>query len=261
MDKQLIQNVSVDSVVFGFDSVHLNVLLIGRDILYEGVQYHDWKFPGDLIRLNEDPDTVSMRILKELTGLQNIFMKQLKAFGSPDRLIRRPQDMSWLISIDHPERRVITIPYYALINLSNETKNNINLTTNARWTNVDDVPRLPLAFDHQEILNFALETLRLELRTKPLAFELLPSKFSLSQLQKIYEIILGIPLDKRNFRKKISNLNYIVPLNEKEAEVSHRPAKLYMFSREIYQIVSRGIENITIEEDRLLPSGTFSGDL
>ncbi len=235
MDKQLIPNVSVDSVVFGFDSVHLNVLLIGRNILYEGTWYHDWKFPGDLIRLNEDLDTASKRILKELTGLQNIYMKQLKAFGSLDRLIRRPQDMSWLISIDHPERRVITIPYYALINLSKNGQKKIDLTTIARWTNVDDVSNLPLAFDHQEILEFALETLRNELRTKPLAFELLPSKFSLSQLQKIYEVIFGISLDKRNFRKKISNLSYIVALNEKETEVSHRPAKLYMFSREIYQ--------------------------
>ncbi len=235
MDKQLIPNVSVDSVVFGFDSVHLNVLLIGRNILYEGTRYHDWKFPGDLIRLDEDLDTASKRILKELTGLHNIYMKQLKAFGSLDRLIRRPQDMSWLISIDHPERRVITIPYYALINLSKNGQKKIDLTTIARWTNVDDVSDLPLAFDHQEILEFALETLRNELRTKPLAFELLPSKFSLSQLQKIYEVIFGISLDKRNFRKKISNLSYIVHLNEKETEVSHRPAKLYMFSREIYQ--------------------------
>jgi len=235
MDKQLIPNVSVDSVVFGFDSVHLNVLLIGREILYKGTWYHDWKFPGDLIRLNEDIDTASKRILKELTGLQNIYMKQLKAFGSLDRLIRRPQDMSWLISINHPEKRVITIPYYSLINLSNNGERKTGLTTIARWINVDDVSDLPLAFDHQEIFEFALETLRNELRTKPLAFELLPSKFSLSQLQKIYEVIFGTALDKRNFRKKISNLSYIVALNEKETQVSHRPAKLYMFSREIYQ--------------------------
>ncbi len=235
MDKQLIPNVSVDSVVFGFDSVHLNVLLIGRNIQYNGTLYSDWKFPGDLVRLNEDIDTASKRILKELTGLQNIYMKQLKAFGSLDRLIRRPQDMSWLISINHPEKRVITIPYYSLINLSNNGEKKTGLTTIASWINVDDVSDLPLAFDHQEIFEFALETLRNELRTKPLAFELLPSKFSLSQLQKIYEVIFGTALDKRNFRKKISNLSYIVALNEKETEVSHRPAKLYMFSREIYQ--------------------------
>ncbi len=235
MDKQLIPNVSVDSVVFGFDSVHLNVLLIGRNIQYNGTLYSDWKFPGDLVRLNEDLDTASKRILKELTGLQNIYMKQLKAFGSLDRLIRRPQDMSWLIAIDHPEKRVITIPYYSLINLSKNGEKKTGLTTIARWTNVDEVSDLPLAFDHQEIFEFALETLRNELRTKPLAFELLPSKFSLSELQKIYEVIFGISLDKRNFRKKISNLSYIVALNEKETRVSHRPAKLYMFSREIYQ--------------------------
>lgn len=235
MDKQLIPNVSVDSVVFGFDSVHLNILLIGRSIVHESVQYHDWKFPGDLIRFDEDIDTASERILKELTGLQNIYMKQLKAFGALDRLTRRPRDMSWLISIDHTEKRVITIPYYSLINLSEDAKKKLTLTTNASWVNVDDVFNLPLAFDHQEILEFALKSLRDELRTKPLAFELLPSKFSLSQLQKIYEIIFGISLDKRNFRKKISNLGYIVPLKEKEAGVSHRPAKLYMFSRDTYQ--------------------------
>jgi hypothetical protein len=235
MDKQLIPNVSVDSVVFGFDSVHLNVLLIGRTIHYKGTLYSDWKFPGDLVRLDEDIDTASKRILKELTGLQNIYMKQLKAFGSLDRLIRRPQDMSWLISIDHPEKRVITIPYYALINLSKNGAKKTNLTTIAHWINVDDVSGLPLAFDHKEIFEFALETLRNELRTKPLAFELLPPKFSLGELQKIYEVIFGISLDKRNFRKKISNLSYIVALNEKETGVSHRPAKLYMFSREVYQ--------------------------
>ncbi len=234
MDKQLIPNVSVDSVVFGFDSVHLNVLLIGRNILYKKTVQRDWKLPGDLIRWDEDLDTASKRILKELTGLQNIYMNQLKAFGSLDRLIRRPQDMSWLISIDHPERRVITIPYYSLINLSKNGQINLDLTTNAHWVHVDDVSHLPLAFDHQEILVFALETLRNELRTKPLAFELLPSKFPLSQLQKIYEVIFEVSLDKRNFRKKISNLNYIVALNEKEAGVSHRPAKLFMFSKDIY---------------------------
>jgi len=235
MDKQLIPNVSVDSIVFCFDTVHLKVLLIGRNIAYEGGQYRDWKFPGDLIRWDEDLDTASKRILKELTGLQNIYMKQLKAFGALDRLSRHPQDMSWLISIDHVEKRVITIPYYSLISKAESSDNGFVLSPNARWVNVDEVSNLPLAFDHAEILDFALETLRMELRTKPLAFELLPSKFSLSQLQKVYEVIFGIPLDKRNFRKKLAKLSYIVPLNEREESVSHRPAKLYMFSKDIYQ--------------------------
>ena len=235
MDINLVPNVSVDSVVFGFDSVHLNILLVSRTTTENEIIYQDWKFPGDLIRKDEDLDTSSKRILKELTGLENIYMKQLKAFGSLDRLTDKPRDMSWLISIDHPEQRVITIPYYALINLEKGTKNNLVLNENARWFPVDDVQKLQLAFDHDVILEFALETLRNEMRTKPLAFELLPPKFTLGQLQKIYEVIFGMELDKRNFRKKISNLSYIVPLHEKENDVSHRPAKLYMFSRDIYQ--------------------------
>jgi len=239
MDKQLIPNVSVDSVVFGFDSIHLNILLVGRTTVYDGTQYHDWKFPGDLIRKDEDLDASSERILKELTGLQKIYMKQLKAFGALDRLIRRPRDMSWLISIGHTERRSITIPYYSLINLTEDLDYSTSLKGNAKWFPVDKVKDLPLAFDHMEIFEFALETLRNELRNKPLAFELLPQKFSISQLQRIYEVILEINLDKRNFRKKIINLSYIVPINEKEIGVSHRPAKLYMFSRDIYQKLKR----------------------
>ncbi len=246
MDKQLIPNVSVDSVVFGFDSVHLNILLIGRSIVHEGIQYHDWKFPGDLIRWDENLNTASKRILKELTGLENIYMKQLKAFGTLDRLTRHPHDMPWLISIGHPENRVITIPYYSLINLSKNTNNGLILNKNARWIPVDEVNNLQIAFDHMEIFKFALETLRNELRTKPLAFELLPQKFSLSQLQKIYEIIFEIRLDKRNFRKKIANLSYIVPINEYEVGVSHRPAKLYMFSRDIYQKIKTENFDFTI---------------
>lgn len=235
MDINLVPNVSVDSVVFGFDSVHLNVLLISRTTMENEILYQDWKFPGDLIRKDEDLDASSERILKELTGLEYIYMKQLKAFGALDRLTRNPRDMYWLVSIDHPEQRVITIPYYALINLKKNAKKNLVLNKTARWFSVDEARKLQLAFDHDTILEFALETLRDEIRTKPLAFELLPHKFSLGQLQKIYEVIFGIKLDKRNFRKRISNLSYIVPLHEKENEVSHRPAELYMFSRDVYQ--------------------------
>ena len=228
MDQNLVPNVSVDSV-------NLNILLVERNVAFHEAMYHDWKFPGDLIRKDEDLDTASERILKDLTGLDDIYMKQLKAFGALERLIRRPHDMAWLVSIDHPEDRVITIPYYALINLDRNGKKPGVLNQNARWFPVDEAMELSLAFDHSEILEFALETLRNEVRTKPLAFELLPPKFSLSQLQKIYEVIFQMTLDKRNFRKKIANLSYIVPLNEKENDVSHRPAKLYMFSRDVYQ--------------------------
>lgn len=234
MHARLVPNVSVDSIVFGFDSIHLNILLIGRSIFYNGSLYHDWKFPGDLIRKDEDLDAASKRILKELTGIEKIYMKQLKAFGTLDRLTKRPRDISWLISIDHPEKRVITIPYYSLISLEKNGKHDLMLNENARWVPVNNAKKMDLAFDHMEILEFALNTLRNEMRTKPIAFELLPTKFSLTQLQKIYEVIFETTLDKRNFRKKIANLSYIVPLNEREKDVSHRPAKLYMFSRDVY---------------------------
>jgi len=246
MDKQLIPNVSVDAVVFGFDTLHLNILLVTRPVNHNGVDYVDWKFPGDLIRKDENLDTSSRRILFEQTGLQNIYLKQLKAFGSLDRLKRKPRDMTWLYSIDHPEERVITIPYFGLVNLTKDIDFKTSLKGNAKWFPVDEVKNLSIAFDHKEIFDFALDTLKNELRNKPLAFELLPPKFTLSQLQRIYEVIFEKELDKRNFRRKTAGLHYIVPLKEKESAVSHRPAQLYMFSKDIYNSLRRSQFDYTI---------------
>ena len=235
MDASLIPNISVDAVVFGFNTYHLNILLVTRPVRYKGKDYTDWKFPGDLIRKEESLDASAVRILFEQTGLKNIYLKQLKAFGDVDRLKREPRDMTWLYSIDHPEERVITIPYFGLVNLTKDIDYKTSLKGNARWFPVDQVKDLPLAFDHRDIFLFALERLRNGLRSGPLAFELLPPKFTLSQLQRIYEVVFQKKLDKRNFRKKLSGFPYLVPLNEKETKVSHRPARLYMFSKDIYQ--------------------------
>lgn len=234
MDSNLIPNISTDVVVFGFDTKHLNILLVTRPVRHHGIDYVDWKFPGDLVRKDEDLDISSERILFEQTGLKNIYLKQLKAFGTTDRLKRNPRDMTWLNAIDHPEERVITIPYFGLVNLTKDINYKTSLNGNAKWFHVDEVYNLPIAFDHLDIFNFALETLKNELRNKPLAFELLPAKFTLSQLQLIYEVIISKPLDKRNFRKKVLGLPYIVSLGEKETNVTHRPANLYMFSRDVY---------------------------
>ena len=235
MDPNLIPNISVDAVVFGFDTYHLNILLVTRPVHHEGKDYTDWKFPGDLIRKDEDLDVSARRILFEQTGLKNIYLKQLKAFGDQNRLKREPRDMTWLYSIDHPEERVITIPYFGLVNLTKDIGYKTTLKGNARWFPVDEVSGLPLAFDHRDIFLFALERLQNDMRSGPLAFELLPPKFTLSQLQRIYEVIFKKQLDKRNFRKKVATLSYIVPLREKEKGVAHRPARLYMFSKDIYQ--------------------------
>lgn len=233
MEKGLIPNVSVDCVVFGFDFTDLKILLIERNITVDGIKYADLKLPGDLVRLEDDLDTAAARILKDNTGLSNIYLKQSKAFGAPDRLKKKPRDMEWLRLIDHPEERVITITYYSLINISETNASKITINDNARWYPVNEIA--DLVMDHLNILQSALVALRSELLSKPIGFELLPDKFSLSQMQRLYEVILGTTYDKRNFRKKISSMKYLVPLNEKQVGVAHKPARLFVFSRDVYE--------------------------
>jgi 8-oxo-dGTP diphosphatase len=232
MKPELLPNVSVDCVVFGFDLTDLNVLLIERSITNEGIAYSDLKLPGDLMRVNEDPLDSSRRILEEKTGLSNIFMKQFMSFGSPDRLKRNERDLEWLRQIDYPDENIITIAYYSLIEIPDKVGSKLIIRDDARWCPVQDVT--DLVMDHMDILKAALEQLRIDLWNLPVAFELLPEKFTLSQLQKLYEVILGKTFDKRNFRKKMSVKKYLVPLFEKQVGVAHSPARLYTFSREIY---------------------------
>ena len=226
-------HVSVDCVVFGFESGKLNVLLIERNLIFEGKEYNDLKLPGDLVRKDEDLDTAASRVLRELTGLSNIYLKQFSAIGSPGRLNRQPRDLEWLRIIGHPEEIVVTIAYYSLINIDQDKTANFILQSNARWYEVSEIKEL--AFDHLSILQKALQILRTDLKLKPIAFELLPPKFTLRQLQQLHEGILGSALDKRNFRKKLSNTPYIVPIDEKQVDVSHKPARFYSFSRKIYK--------------------------
>jgi len=237
MQPGLIPNVSVDCVVFGFDFTNLNILLIERNMTIDGILYADLKFPGDLMSLDEDLDTAAGRVLKENTGLSHIYLKQFKSFGSPDRLKRQPRDLEWLRQIDHPEEHVVTIAYYSLINISEQRLPELILSDNARWYPVNEVH--DLVMDHMDILKDALEHLRGELLNKPIGFELLPEKFTLSQIQKLYEVILGTTFDKRNFRKKILSMKYLIPLNEKQIGVAHKPARLYIFSREAYSKAKR----------------------
>ena len=231
--KNLNPHVSVDCVVFGFEFGKLDVLLIERNMQFEGKEYRDLKLPGDLVRKDEDLDTAASRVLRELTGLDNIYLKQYSAIGSPDRLLRQPRDMEWLRNIGHPEEIVVTVAYYSLINIDQDKAANFVLQSGARWYPVSEVKEL--AFDHLSILRQALEVLRTDLRLKPIAFELLPPKFTLHQMQQLYEVIQGTPLDKRNFRKKIANMPFIAPINEKQTAVSHKPARYFCFNLKSYQ--------------------------
>ncbi len=226
--------VSVDCVIFGFDFTQLKVLLVDRVLKEEKtgeILFDDLTLTGNHIYEDEDLHEAAARILFDLTGLQEIYLEQFYTFGSPCR-ITKENDRAWLVANGRdPDQRIITVGYYSLLATENvilEWKGR-----NVRWTPMSEVQEL--AFDHYEILQKALSALRNKLLRDPIGFELLPPKFTLSQLQRLYEVILEVSLDKRNFRKKISRMKYLIGLDEKQQGVAHKPARLYMFDREIYE--------------------------
>lgn len=200
--------VSVDCVIFGFDNNELKVLLIKSDLREFDNQ---WSLLGDLIQLNEDPDTASYRVLKDKTGLDNVFLEQVHTFGEVDR---------------HPAGRVITIAYYSLVDIKNH---HLKLSQNElHWHPVNEIRTM--AFDHKKILSTCLERLQAKALEQPVVFNMLPEKFSLRQLQILYEAILGTKLDRRNFRKKFLMMDWLSETDEWEQNVTRRPGRLYRFN-------------------------------
>lgn len=219
-------NVSVDCVVFGFHEEQLKVLIIEQKAGEKNALIQH-ALPGDLVLQNEDLDEAASRVLKELTSLEGIYLKQFHAFGHPDR-VRNVKDQEWLRSFrDSPESRVITIAYYSLVKMEDYEPSAASFAGKAVWEDIHAIPQL--AFDHNAILNTAYEALKEEILQKPIGFELLPEKFTLSQLQRLYEVVLDLELDKRNFRKKLKKMDQVVPLNEKQTGVLHKPAQLFTF--------------------------------
>jgi hypothetical protein len=222
-------SISVDCVVFGFDDTEgLKVLLINRD---EGdiQETKRLKLPGNLIIIKERLQQSANRVLQELTGIKDIFLKQFGVFDNPERL-RNGEDLSWLREKTNIQvERVITVAFYSLVKLGQYSETELSRAFNATWYKVNHVPEL--IFDHNDILLKGLEAMRKEFLTEPLCFELLPKKFTMNQLQHLSEAILGFNLDNRNFRKRINRLGYIVPLNEHQKDVAHKPARYYMFDR------------------------------
>jgi len=230
MVSQFNPHISVDCVIFGFIRDRLNVLLIHREHDRNGKKSHIVKLPGNLIIRGEPLHSSAIRTLTELTGLKNIFLKQFGVFDDPHRL-EPEEDLQWLTDTTSMQiERVVTIAYYSLINPDHTEKHSPALLNEAKWVPVDKVPEL--IFDHNQIINEGLLALQKEFLTEPLCFKLLPVKFTLNHLQKIYEFILGFSLDNRNFRKRINRMNYIVPLHERQTGVSHKPAQLYSFDEE-----------------------------
>ena len=225
-------NVSVDCVILGFDVKGLKVLLIERDNP-DNTEGKNYQLPGDLIRNDEDLDHAATRILKELTGLDHLFLSQFAAFGNPQR-VKRENDLEWLRRVrKDPDARVVTIGYFSLIKPEDFAPAASSFARKAEWVQLADVPEL--AFDHNLILETGLNALKQKMRSEPVGFELLPAKFTLRQLQHLYETILGVEIDKRNFRRKIQGMKFLVPLDEKQKGVAHKPAQLFNFDKENYK--------------------------
>ena len=211
--------VTVDCVVFGLDDGALKVLLIQRQ---KEPYAHRWALPGGFVDMGESLDQAAWRELSEETGIERMYLEQLYTFGAVDR---------------DPRGRVITVAYYALTNMADHALAAGTDAENAAWFPVSEVP--PLAFDHQHILDAARDRLRGKVRYAPVGFELLPRRFTLTQLQRLYETILERPLDKRNFRKKILAMGLLVETDEMEKDVPHRAARLYKFDSKKYRQLSK----------------------
>jgi len=205
--------VSVDCVIFGYENKELKVLLIKSDL----EEFKDlWSLLGDLVRPDENIESAPYRVLRERTGLDDVYLDQVYTFGDLGR---------------HPSGRVITTAYYSLINIKHHK---LKLTHNElHWHRVNDIENL--AFDHKKILDTSLDRLREQIMDHPIIFNLLPEKFSLRELQDLYQSILGISLDRRNFRKKIAHKDWLLDLDEMENDVPHRPGKLYKAKTDLWK--------------------------
>lgn len=199
----------------------MKVLLIERgEDPYKGF----WALPGDLVRPDEDLEVSVNRVLGDLTGLSNLFFEQVKTFGEVNR---------------HPLGRVLTTGYYTLVKISDYKLNPSSFASEAKWLNIKTIKEL--AFDHNKILDSCFRKLQKSVRTRPIGFELLPPLFTLTELQTLYEAILGIELDTRNFRKKILQMKFLRETGNYQENVSHRPAKLYEFDKLQYDsLISKG---------------------
>ncbi len=213
---------TTDCITFGFDAGELKILLIERGLEpFKG----KWAIPGGFLNMNENADDCAKRELYEETGLQDVFMEQLYTFSDAGR---------------DPRGRVVTIAYYALIKLSDYTVTAGDDAKNAQWFSISQIP--PLAFDHNQILSAALSRLRGKIRYQPIGFELLPEKFTLPDLQNLYEAILEAKIDRRNFRRKIIQTGLLIDHGESVKGVPHKGAKYYSFDKNRYmELAEQGL--------------------
>lgn len=205
--------ITVDCVIFGFDDNELKVLLIRSDL----EMYKDkWSLLGDFAANNEELTEAAYRVLKQRTGMDDVYLEEVRTFSHPHR---------------HPGGRVLTVAYCSLLNVKNHQLKKMD--NELHWHNVQGLQNM--AFDHSLIISECYEWLQKRIQEHPLGFNLLPGKFSLRQLQLLYEAILNIKMDRRNFRKKFFNMDFLIDTGEYENDVSHRPGKLYQFNFKKYE--------------------------
>lgn len=207
--------VSVDCIIFGFDEGELKLLLLKRNFQPAMGQ---WSLMGGFVQSDESAEDAAKRVLFSLTGLENVFMQQVGAFTEVNR---------------DPGERVISIPYYALINV-NEYDRELVKRHNAYWTKIDEVP--DLIFDHKKMVDKARNMMKREASVKPIGFNLLPELFTLTQLQNLYEAIYGEVIDKRNFRKRVASMDFIEKTDLIDKDSSKRGAYLYKFNSKAYSL-------------------------
>ncbi|GHA47991.1 DNA mismatch repair protein MutT [Salinimicrobium marinum] len=206
--------VATDCIIFGFDSGSLKLLIFKRRVKpFLG----EWSLIGSFVKLNEDVEEAAQRVLEEITGLKDVFMEELKSYGKADR---------------DPGFRCVSIGQYALIRINDYDKELVE-KHGAHWYDINEVPNLVL--DHNQMVQDALVRIRRKARYKPIGFELLPEKFTIPQLQRLYEAIYQKDLDSRNFRKKVLSLNVLLKLDEKDKSTSRRGAFLYKFENKRYR--------------------------
>lgn len=204
---------AVDCIIFGFDKKDLKILLIKRDFEPEK---GNWSLMGGFMQETETLDDAAIRVLNQLTGLDNIYMEQLRAYSALDR---------------DPIERTVSVSYYALVDID---RYKLNEDFSAKWFNISDFPKL--IFDHNEMVEHAMSRLRYRAFTKPIGFELLPEKFTMKELQNLYEAILGETLDKRNFINKINSLDILVKTDEKDMKSSRKGSFFYTFDEDKYNV-------------------------
>lgn len=215
-DKFFSYSFSLDCVIFGYIDGKINVLLIKRAM---EPYMEEWAIPGDLVYPDENLQNAANRILTELTQLKGVELHQGQTFGDPER---------------HPQGRVITNAYFALVKAKEVKAEADSWAEEVRWVPIREVPQL--AFDHNKILDSTFNLLQQKLQREPVCFDMLPEKFTLNEMQQIYEYAFGTKMDKANFRKKIKPMP-IVNLQEKQQNVKHRPANLFKFDPEKYQTI------------------------